>query len=81
MLRRKPRWTAEEQGWLDTESFPSSVVRSYGKEKQLKRDAKRLRHLGYSISYQTWDWSNSGRWYVTYKQRRTRLGEHNPHQS
>jgi hypothetical protein len=65
---RKRRWTDEEQAWIDAESFPPVLIRSYTKEKHLKRDAKRLSSLGYGLSYQTWDWSGTGRWHATFKQ-------------
>ncbi len=71
LFRCTPHWTQEEKLWIAAETFPPVVVRSYRKAKQLKRDTKRLRHLGYDLTYQTWDWSGSGRWHATFKQRRS----------
>jgi hypothetical protein len=71
---RRRKWTEEEQCWIDSETFPSVVVRSYTKEKHRRRDAVRLAALGYMVAYKTFQWEAAGRWYVTYKQHRSVSG-------
>lgn len=73
MFRRR-KWTEEEQRWIDNETFPSVVVRTYTKEKHVRRDTARLAGLGYAVAYKTFQWVGSGRWYVTYKQHRSASG-------
>jgi hypothetical protein len=75
MFWRTPRWSTEERAWIDSERFPPVVVRSYRKERHLKRDAKRLRYLGYGITFQTYEWPGTCRWYVTYRLQRPELND------
>ena len=66
-----------EQAWVEAETLPPVLARSYAKERHLKRDAKRLRRLRYDLTYQAWDWTGSGRWHATFKQQQRNPGELN----
>jgi hypothetical protein len=62
------RWQAEEEFWRQREHFPQRIVRVYRSERQLRRDARHLRRLGYEVHFQATSNLRSGewRWYVTY---------------
>jgi hypothetical protein len=62
------RWRAEEEDWRQSDSFPLRIVRVYRSQRQLRRDARHLRRLGYAVHFQATSNPRSGdwRWYVTY---------------
>jgi hypothetical protein len=67
-LADRRQWRAEEEMWRLSNFFPQRVVRVYRSERQLKRDAHRLRHLGYQILFQATSSPKRGEWWwhVTY---------------
>lgn len=67
--RDKRRWMREEREWVESGAFPRIVVRAYRSERQLRRDARRLRKLGYTIKFQTLGRERAETWYVTYSWR------------
>jgi hypothetical protein len=62
------RWRAEEELWRQSDSFPLRIVRVYRSQRQLRRDARYLRRLGYAVRFRAISNPRSGdwRWYVTY---------------
>jgi hypothetical protein len=67
-LADRRRWRAEEQTWSESERYPQRIVRVYRSQRQLRRDARRLRKLGYEIRFQETSRIRSGNWlcHVTY---------------
>jgi hypothetical protein len=70
--RDRRGWRDQERGWATTARFPPVVVRSYRSEAQARRDARRLRGLGYGIRYERLERHDRWRWYVTYARREGR---------
>ena len=69
--RRRREWRAEEQQWRESESYPSRLVRVYRSERQMRREKRRLRKLGYAVRYSTMGRETKRSWYVTYERQST----------
>lgn len=49
----RKRWRGQERTWLQTGSSPQRIVRVYRSHRQLRRDARHLRRLGYELLFET----------------------------